>query len=43
MALEKGLILPMALKNTGERADTSRGSREKADTLYGIKQHWKKG
>ena len=39
MALEKGLIPAMVLKETAERTDTSHGTGERADTIHGTKVH----
>jgi hypothetical protein len=43
MALEKGLIQPMAPEGTGQRANTSHGTEERADTSYGTREYWTKG
>jgi hypothetical protein len=43
MALEKGLIQSVALKTIGEGADTSHDTGERADTIHGTKEHWRKG
>jgi hypothetical protein len=43
MALEKGQIKSMALKNPGEWADTIHGTGERSDTIHGTKKHWRMG
>jgi hypothetical protein len=42
MALEKGMILAMALEGTRQRAGTTHGTGERDDTSYDTRRYWTK-